>query len=377
MFQNFLKRYAIVVAAAGILSILGLYSLKAWQGGDKDYESRQEEYASFAKHIYPNVHLVTEGKPRARVHSVYPPYAFPMFALFFGSGSMSVARFLLQFTSLAAIAVMVVYGARAWSFAGRQALALSALAVMAFSGNRTALALGQFSLVSMGLLTLQAVFLEKRRPYLAALCWSFAMIKPQIALPFALLFLLKREWRGLFAGGLVLVILSAIALQWTGLSPTDFFQSGAMREKLTFMKEGKYSSALWIATFHITPRMATAIALGLLSALGIVMLVWDWGKVVLFPYASAFCATLGFILFYHRYYDNIMLFPLLFATVQRGFQNRWKLAGIIVVSALVFSIYYPASMLPKYPILDALVFLAPILSCLWLWIPCRRDSQAA
>lgn len=370
----YFNRLFLLLAAVALI-ILGTYAARAWRGKDYDFRERFNEYHSFSQQVYPNTHLKIAGKPKATVNSVYPAYAFPMFAYFFGTGSMAVGRIMLQVTSLAALGVMIWQGSKALSRVGVQSVALSALAVIAFSGNRPAMILGQFSLISMGLVTLQAVLLERKRPALAGLCWALAMIKPQIALPFALLFILRRDWRGVAVGAAVLIALTAVTMLWTGVNLHDLVQAGPMRENLNFMKQSRYSAGIWIQTLHVAPRVATAIALIVLSILGVLLLVRDFRKVQIFPYASAVCGALGFVLFYHRCYDIIMLFPLVFATLQRGHLNRWKLADILITVALVFAVYVPESFLLKNHMNGWITFLATTAACLRLFIPQHRSPE--
>ena len=82
-------RNVLIVLLACILGLGGIaYCGRAmywaWQGDDCDLKSRGEEYADFSKQIYPNCRLQLPDNPRASAHTVYPPYALPMFTVFFG-----------------------------------------------------------------------------------------------------------------------------------------------------------------------------------------------------------------------------------------------------------------------------------------------------
>ena len=63
---------------------------------------------------------------------------------------------------------------------------------------------------------------------------------------------------------------------------------------------------MWIDWIDLPPRTATGISLGVLGLCGIMLLLRDWrGRIPLVKAAGA-CAMLGFVLFYHRQYNNQM-----------------------------------------------------------------------
>ena len=77
----------------------------------------------------------------------------------------------------------------------------------------------------MGLLTLQWLLLQSQKPLSAGLCWALAMIKPQIAVPFALPLLLPKYRKGLWLGSGILAGLSFVALWHIGTQQIDFLTS--------------------------------------------------------------------------------------------------------------------------------------------------------
>ena len=329
----------------------------AWQGGDSDLRIREREWGDFEKGVYPNRRL--EQPVKSKSHSVYPPWALPMFAPFFGAGNFVVARVVLQALSLAGLAVMMWLGWRELAPHGWQAGALGIAMAWAVSGNCSALALGQFSILCAGLLAAQVLAMRANRAVLAGFCWAFAMIKPQIALPFALLFLLERQWRGLIAGGMLLAILSAGAFWWTGVSPVDFFAAGPATEKLRFVRESGYVGTMWIEWLDLPPRTATGIALGVIGLCGITLLLRDWRGRIPLVNAAGICAMLGFVLFYHRQYDNQMLFPLMLAMAVVALREK-NAAPLALAGVLGLSLYLPAGMVARSEALSLMSFLAPV-----------------
>ena len=73
------------ILLAQALVCTGYGSVRAFQQGlPLDLGRRHAEYVVFREGIYPNVGLAGDRAAGHRVGTVYPPYALPMFALFFG-----------------------------------------------------------------------------------------------------------------------------------------------------------------------------------------------------------------------------------------------------------------------------------------------------
>jgi len=364
--------------ASVLLLLLGTAYLskgitQAWRGLDGDFQSRAKEYASYAGGIYPNYRLNIPGQERASAHTVYPPYAFPMMRAFFWTDHVPTRRVILQSLSLAAF-VALAWQSRA-AFAGSR-IALEpwqCLAIpLAFSGNASGFQWGQFSIPCMGLLALQVMLLQKNRATAAGLCWALAMIKPHIALPFAMLFPLQRQWRGLFWGGMLLVALSAWALWRTGVSPNVFFAASPAREKMTFVSQ-PYAAGLWVRWTGIPPRAASAIAIGIsLLAIAAGGSAWLRNRLSLLP-AAGFCGLLAFALFYHRRYDNLLLFPLLAVALAHCCARPTRMA-ITMTTALAATTFTPAILLMRHEFLNALTLLVPLAAAAWLWSDVRRTA---
>jgi len=364
-FATILLLFLAMVLGLGGCAYLAKGFRVAWQGGDSDFRIREREWVPFEQGIYPNRRL--EQPVKSPVHSVYPPWAFPMYAPFFSAGNFTVARIVLQAFSLAGLAAMMWLGWRELSPLGWQAGLLGGAMAWAISGNCTAIALGQFSILCAGLLAAQVLAMQANRPVLAGICWALAMIKPQIALPFALLFLLERQWRGLFVGGTVLAVLSAGAFWWTGVSPLEFFVAGPAKEKLTFVRDSGYVGTMWIEWLDLPPRTATGIALGMLALCGLALLLRDWRRRIPLIHGAGICAMLGFVLFYHRQYDNQMLFPLVFAIVLSALRSHgvWAIGLELLLGA---SVYLPAGLVAQYQALSLMAFLAPVATAFFLLI---------
>lgn len=367
--RHFTLGLAIFLMLGGV-AYLGKGLHDAWQARDRDLQDRAREYAEFERQVYPDIRLPQADYTMPKAHTVYPPYALPMFAVFFCTGNFETARVLLQILSLAALLAMMHQGTRILSEQGWQAGFLGAALAVAFYGNYTALAWGNFSIIVMGLIVLQTHMLQRDKQALAGICWAFAMIKPHIALSFALLFILRRQWTGLGLGLGLLAALSMGAFWWTGVSATDFGEAGPTGGKLLFVKDNNYSAGFWISALGINPRTATFISLILLACVAMLLILFDLRKRLNLSDASGVLSMLGFVLFYHRYYDNMMLFPLILAMVSRTFRNGWRIQDLGITGVLALTLYLHPSLFDGDDTLAALTFFAPIAAAFLLLRNC-------
>ena len=367
--------FAAAVLALGSCAYLTKGFSVAWQGGDSDLRIREAEWGDFKQGIYPNRRFTPEGKTPAKTHTVYPPYALPMYAVFFGPGGFLTARVILQALSIGGLMAMIWQGYRTLGTAGWQAGLLGAVLGAAISGNCTAIALGQFSIICAGFLSLQVLAMQANRGVLAGICWAMAMIKPQIALPFALLFVLQRKWRGLFSGASLLAVLTAAAFWWTGWSPWDFFHQSLATEKLLFIRNTGFSGTGWIEWIDLPPRAAVAIAFAFIATAGVAVLLYDWRSKVSLLNGAGLCAMLGFLLFYHRQYDNQMLFLLMLAATARVLQNGGRVLDMIVCGLLGLTLYLPTGMVAESGGLSFLAFAAPVAAAVLVLLPTRRAAE--
>jgi hypothetical protein len=326
---------ALLLFAGGIVYIAKGIAMPWVRGEAIDLELRSAEYEYFAEGIYPHrrVAEATSGE-KIKKHTVYPPYAFVMFSAFCWPDTKEAERLIFQIISVAGLILMAIYGARTLGFAGRPAMLLGFALPLAFSGNYVSFFQGQFSIISVALITAQLWLLQTNRPSAAGLCWALAMIKPQVALAFGLLFLLRREyWRGLLVGLGVLAAMTAFALWWTSTPPSIFWEQGVSRQRLVFVEKTAYAAAVWVQGFGIPPRTATVAGLGVLVITGLAFLTAPARKILDLPRAAALCSVLGLSLFYHVHYDNMMLFPLLLALVASALKNNrllvWAAAAML------------------------------------------------
>jgi hypothetical protein len=327
---------------------------RAWLfDGDMDMQTRVAEYAAFRQGIYPTPPVETHIPAGMRVpYTVYPPYALPMFAVFFEPFGKVQGRIVIELLSLVSLIAIAVYGHNLLRDWGPAAAGLGAVAALAISGNGNAIALGQFSILCAGALLMQIVSLARDRPLAAGAWWALAMIKPQIGLAFAGLFLVRREWRGLACGLGILVGLSLAACWWTEVSPLALVNHWLFRMNMGFAESYSLAGRL-AAALGVQPRIVHLGATGLLAlATGVLMARTrrggggtDADPLVL----GGIAALLGGVLFYHPFYDNSMMFPLLFIALAAA-ARRPTPGRLAIAAVLGFSLWLPEQLIAYLPL---------------------------
>lgn len=346
-----------------------------WIGGEIDMDARFVEYSSFRLGVYPNRRVETEIPAGFKVpYSVYPPYSLAMFAVFFEPFGRIQGRLFIQLTSLAALIAIGAYGHRLLRDGGPAVAALGAVATAAISGNSNAIALGQSSITLCGAVLMQIVSLERGRPLAAGAWWALAMLKPQIGLPFIALFIVRREWRGLATGVGILAGLSLFACLWTEISPVAI-------------------TRFWLTSMGMRFTDSTSLADTIAVALGIPsrwLYLSAAATLVIVPFLiprrlvrgfradplliAAIAALIGRVILYHRFYDNAMMFPLLFAMLSSAVSRRTK-RSVALAAAMGLSLWVPQVLLDDLPTGDMLRTVVWI-TCAVAWLTEQRGEES-
>ena len=225
-----LASYAVFTLASGLRASHGHLTA--------DLMARGREYTMFRQGLYPMSRLQHPPVPTEFPNSVYPPYAQPMFAMFFAWGGSDGAWRLVHGLSLLSLGLISWIGWRTLRFAGPAAGLLGVLAPVTIGDNSNGQYHDQFSILCMGLISLQWWLLERQRPLPAGFCWALAMLKPQIAAGFALPLLRRGNRRGLLLGLAVLLVLAGVALAYTQVSPIRYASLWLEPSSLNFVKAG-------------------------------------------------------------------------------------------------------------------------------------------
>jgi len=234
-----------------------------------------------------------------------------------------------------------------WAYASRRTTAgawlLVGVALANLGYSQTLINGNQGVLVMAGLVL--AIWLRNERPILAGLCLGIALVKPTIAAPFVLLFLVDRRYLTLAVASIFLVAsaLLTAALCHTSVA-TLFAQSleGSSRYVI-----GGY--ALW-KVFRAS-GMSLSLALSLNAAIffvPLVALLWRTRerRIAFTPSMLALVAVVARIFTYHNSIDNVVMTFLVVALGVRFLETRrpvdaWWLAA--VVASLLIPFVYTAS----------------------------------
>jgi GT2 family glycosyltransferase len=311
---------AAVAIARGVV-LLGL----ADEG--KDLYQRFDEWRLFRDQIYPSGHLA-DAQAQARSYfrtTVYLPWALPLFGPLFAGGGILQGKLIIIALSLAALGLIAAIGWVCLRPLGRRAAWLGLLGPLAIAGNSNGLAHGQFSLVVMGLISLQWTLLARRRPISAGVCWALAMLKPQIAFPFVVPLLTRHNRVGLVVATGLLLALSSVALFHTRTSADQLMDSW-IRVLPGFVNVGNFNVlgklVSWRAEERL-PLMGGVAVLLVLIPIAMARIGRRAGKSTSLQVLqrlkshplelAGLCGLLGLLSFYHLNYDNIMVFPALLA----------------------------------------------------------------
>lgn len=373
-------RTGIVNAVTAALLLLALaMAIKGvrstwWIGGEVDMDARFVEYSSFRLGVYPNRRVETEIPAGFKVpYSVYPPYSLAMFAMLFEPFGRIQGRLFIQLSSLAALIAIGFYGHRLLRDGGPAVAALGAVATAAISGNSNAISLGQLSIPLCGAVLMQIVSLERGRPLAAGAWWALAMLKPQIGLPFIALFIVGRNWRGLALGIGILAALSLLACLWTSISPVAITMFWLTSMGMRFADSASLADVV-AAELRIPSRwlhLTAAATLVLVPFLIPRRLVRGFRTDPLL--IAAVAALIGRVVLYHRFYDNAMMFPLLFAMLSSAVSRRTN-RSVVLAAAMGLSLWVPQVLFDRLPTGDMLRTAVWITCAAWLLMGTLRES---
>jgi hypothetical protein len=366
---------AVVLLASGAVNFYEGFHLGLKKLNTNDLSGRSREYAEFVQGIYPNRHLKREDRTLYPAHTVYPPYAIPMFALVFGNWSLPTASMLMLLYSFLGLFAMMLLGWLSLREHGIAAAVLGAAIPWGFSGILLAVAMRQFSIICVGLVALQILLSARNQQVASGICWTLAMVKPQIALPFAILFMATRQWRALLVGTLTLAALWIMALWWTGTGFTEYLKYAVFEQRLNFVDQSKHSIGFVIDTLGISPGTASILALLGLFFLGAI--AWHFGKHVNMPplMVAAAASVFGHTFFYHRRTDNMMLLPLALVLASLFFKGGYKLKEYFVYGAFYFSVFSMFNIFYTNPLIKTMMpAMAMALVPLTVWGLRRKNS---
>ena len=280
---------------------------------------------------YPNTH---EGAPPngcSRQVNAYAPWEYVVLLPFsFVSEGVAWALYCL----VMGLSFLLVLGLPWRSAAGKDAFLPSALALLAVAYPIWSnVSVGNFALPVLAASVAMAWALNRGRDTLAGVCWAVAMLKPQIALVFAIPLLLRRRWRTVFVAGAACLLLSVVAAVLCRASVVDMLLQGPAANTAFF-----FGCGMWPRFFCAMPPTEGDIRAGLLvgavvcaALTALVRRERDW-FVFLMPAAITSCCWT-----YTQAYSHAMGWFVAFVLVRellRRSQSRflWALAALAACS---------------------------------------------
>jgi hypothetical protein len=232
-----------------------------------------------------------------------PPWAYLPGVLWFWPPWPSVRTY---YSVLNLFAMALV---SAWAFAQLKRFGtvygwLGASAALALGGATTALEVGQYTLVILGLLAGALWALERDRPYLSGVLLAAALAKPTIAAPFVLILVVRAEWRALFALGAFALASSAATYAIVHTSPVEMlYQLSLVGQYLA--TEGGLSLTRELTRVGVDRRLSTILPAGVIGTALLGALWWCRNQPQLL--LAGLAAVAGRLWAYHRGYDDPML----------------------------------------------------------------------
>ncbi|MFY9611130.1 MAG: glycosyltransferase family 87 protein [Blastocatellia bacterium] len=171
-----------------------------------NFDSQRE----FQQNLFPNV--PSRPSPLPFIHPAYETLLFIPLTYF----SYSTAYILWTLINISILLILSFLSVSVFHRLRGQVRVVAILCYFSFFPVLIAVLQGQDSIVLLLLVTLAFINLKVNRDYRAGLFLALALFKFQIVLPLALIFLVRRRWKAVFAFVATAVCLILISLQITG-----------------------------------------------------------------------------------------------------------------------------------------------------------------
>ncbi len=372
---------------AAAMIVKGLVILGLAESG-KDLYGRFNEWRLFQAQIYPSAFLAdadAKELPYFRT-TVYLPWALPLFGPLFAGGGIVQGKLMISAMSLAALALIAFTGWSCLKPLGRRASWLGLLGPLAIAGNSNCLAHGQFSLLVMGLITLQWTLIAHRRPLTAGICWALAMLKPQIAFLFIVPLLRRHNRLGLVAGTGLLLALTAVAVFHTGTA-VDQLMTSWFHVLPKFVNAGNHNVLGTLLSLRADQRLLILGGMAFMAILITVSIAWSsqrlkWKSILFSAWQNmndhplelaGLCGLLSLLGFYHYNYDNILAFPALLAAWKSLLKQSTQRFTFLITSLLSLTSWTPLILQDNIPAIRSFHIIIWSLSSIWLLMVSLSD----
>lgn len=357
---------------SGSADLTHLYAASAlWLEGGNPYDG-QQCIERMRQAGYPNPKIVQHG-------SYYPP---PSLATLAPLGLMSWESARLAWLVLSLIAAgAMVWAAASWLQVKDPAArwVTASLLVLAWGPVATTLSLGQLSLVAAASALVGLVLIDRGHAWLAGLLIGLGcLIKPQLGLGFLLLIAFRRDWLALACGAGLVLLMTAVGVGRFMLTAPDWYQSllanfsddttGGQAIDASMSGINRFHMIDIRPVFHLVlpgglVSPAALLTVGLLASLAL----WRLLRVGLRREALLATAGVGLLMLmptYHRYYDAVLLVPLLVLIVNTLMRQRGDRL-MIVIGLAVLPLFFPLPAL--LAALDERGAIPSWLAASWAW----------
>lgn len=320
-----------------------LYAASAlWANGGNPYDGEQcvglMEQAG-----YPKPGHVSNG-------SFYPPPTLAVMAPL-GMLGWEAARLVWLVVNLLGCAALV-WALAAWLGFEQAWLrwSLATLIVLAWGPIATALSLGQLSIAAAAGVFAGLVLMQRGKAGWAGLLIALGcLIKPQLGLGFLLLVALHRQWRALLIASVLIAGVSALGVGrlmltapgWAGELASNIANDQASGNVLDASLQGplRYQMIDLRPLLHLVlPRAWVNLSALFVVAVLAGLALWKLMRAGLSRYALLAASGVGLLMLlpvYHRYYDAVLLMPLLALVVNALVRDRSdRLMGVIALAML-------------------------------------------
>jgi hypothetical protein len=266
---------------------------------------------------------------------------------------------------------MAAFGVTAWwirekfAYAGAVQARFLVAAALAISFSCTALGIGQYAVVTVGLLALVLWADERNSWLLAGFFLGLAMFKPTIGIPFLLPFFAKQRWRTLAVAVIYMIVGSCFTWAMTKANPLTML--------MQMQEGGQPYTAEQVGVAGILAHLGASnnVKLALTACYGgavLITMVMTRHRSMLFQFGLAGLSARFWT--YHGEYDNLILIFLLLACAEAAIQD----GGPLVTAAfwlLALSLWAPDRVYDHRPAQLALVAIHIIV----LLVLCATQSR--
>jgi hypothetical protein len=293
--------------------------------------------------------------------SPYPPWTFPANLAFY-SPPWSLAKPWFVLINLVCLLLLAGW---AWRVVGGTHgfdAMVAATSITAISSIATGLGLGQNAIIYTALLAGSLVCYQGGRPILSGLLLGIAMSKINIATPFILPFVFRKETKVVAAAAAYMLGATLLVAFWVHSPPWTMMKlwtAAAQRNNGV-----AYGPASLLTCVGMSPDTAArGCAVVVLSvAVAVLAMLRKLPILTLFGLAAGF----GRLWTYHRVYDNVMLAFLLVALADLHFRTKLRSVGLAwLLVGLTLWIPIRSMDVPIVHLIHVLIWIAAMIVLAW------------